>query len=370
MTINKSSHNIDNIIIISSAINGTGGGDTHLKHLTRYWKSDGIKIDILSNKKFDKFNLLNNVKYSFISVDKLIKINDISIKKILSTDIILSASPYPADLFLSIRLAKKYNKKVMCYFHHIVPGVLSHPVRRGLFRTLLNLIYFKFALYIVKKNNIAIFLDHPKTLKNSKIKIYENLSAIDTQLLNKSNNIIKVYDLCFIGRVTKPKGIIDLIKVAKMLKDDGLNMRIAIVGAYNDTLKTKLDKLIDRYKLKNSFVFFGYVSSEKKYQILSESKIFISLSYEEGWNLAVMEAASLSIPIIAYRLTAYSYLGDNYFSATLGDVNNIKILIEGLINNTEKYDAYTNNAKKLVDAYNYQAIAVKQLEYIKDFLTN
>ena len=83
MTINKSSHKIDNIVIISSAINGTGGGDTHLKYLTSYWKNDGIKIDILSNKKFDKFNLLNNVKYSFISIDKLIKINDISIKKIL-----------------------------------------------------------------------------------------------------------------------------------------------------------------------------------------------------------------------------------------------------------------------------------------------
>ncbi len=369
MAINKSSHDINNIIIISSATNGTGGGDTHLNYLTRYWKNYGIKIDILSNKKFNKFNLLNNIKYSFISIDRLIKINDISIKKILNADIILSASPYPADLFLSIRLAKKYNKKVMCYFHHIVPGLLSYPIRRGFFRTLLNIIYFKFALYIVKNNNIAIFLDHPKTLKNSKIKVYEDLDAIEPKLLNKRNNIIKVYDLCFIGRVTKPKGIIDLIKVARMLHDDGFNMKIAIVGAYNDTMKIKLDKLIDRYKLKNNFVFFGYVNSDKKYQILSESKIFISLSYEEGWNIAVMEAASLSIPIIAYKLTAYSYLGDNYFSATLGDINNIKILIECLINNTEKYDTYTNNAKKLVDAYNYQAIAVEQLKYIDNFLT-
>ena len=229
MAINKSSYNIDNIIIISSAINGTGGGNTHLNYLTRYWKNNGIKIDIVSNKKFNKFNLLNNIKYSFISIDKLIKLNNISIKKILSADIILSASPYPADLFLSIRLAKKYNKKIMCYFHHIVPGLLSHPIRRGLLRTLLNIIYFKFALFIVKNNHIAIFLDHPKTLKNSKIKVYEDLDAIDTKLLNKrlnkSKNIIKVYDLCFIGRVTKPKGIIDLIKVARMLYDDGLNMK-------------------------------------------------------------------------------------------------------------------------------------------------
>ena len=135
-------------------------------------------------------------------------------------------------------------------------------------------------------------------------------------------------------------------------------------------MKIKLDKLINRYNLKNNFVFFGYVNNEKKYQILSESKIFISLSYEEGWNISVMEAASLSIPIIAYRLPAYSYLSDNYFSATLGDINNIKILIECLINNTEKYDTYTNNAKKLVDAYNYQAIAAEQLKYINDFLTN
>lgn len=367
--IHNSSYKIKNILIVYSASNGTGGGDTHLNHLVLYWKKKNINIKILTLKTFNKFSLLNNIKFAYIPIKVIIGLSNLTQEDILKSDIILSASPYPSDLFHSIKLGKRYNKKVMCYFHHIVPGLLYHPFKRGLFRTVLNVVYSKYALYLVKKNHIAIFLDHPEFLKDSKIYVYENLIPIEEYNADKNNaNENKIYDLCYIGRVTKPKGIIDLIKVLKMVNDEGIKSKTAIIGSYNSKMKIKLDKLIHKFGLEGQLTFFGYVNNEQKIEILKRSKIFISLSYEEGWSISVMEAANYGIPIVAYDLAAYNYLHGNYYSAPVGNLFIVRTLIINILNNTELLDKYIKNAMYYVKAYNYADIAEDQLKYMSNFL--
>ena len=102
-------NNINNILIVSVFSNGNGGGDTHLNYLTRYWRSLGIDVNILTIEVFDKFNLFNNVKYSLTGVQAIMKLNKLNDEDILKCDVILSASPYPADLFHAIKLGKKNN---------------------------------------------------------------------------------------------------------------------------------------------------------------------------------------------------------------------------------------------------------------------
>ncbi len=365
----KDASNIDSILIVATAVTGRSGGDVHLNHMIKYWKKSGININPLYINEFKEFNLLNNLKYLFISTDKLLRINHLTTDQIQNSDVILSATPYPANLFHSIKLSKKYHKKVICYFHQIVPGIFNHSFPTGFFRTILNAVYFKYAMYLVEKNDIAIFLDYPDSLKNPKIKVYEDLDAVDEINISSVNKCSKIYDLCYLGRVVKSKGIMDLIKVCKLLSDSNINLKIAIVGEYSAKMKTKLDKLLNKYKLSNNFIFFGYVDNIQKLQLLSSSKIFISLSYEEGWGISAMEAAALGIPLIVYKLPgAYSYLNGNYYSAPVGDINKIKTLIVDLIKNIDAANSYTQEAMRLVKTYHYSAIAEEQLRYIEDFL--
>ena len=361
----NSSYEVKNILIISSSSSKTGGGDIHLNRLISYWQKDNVDVKTLTLMEFNKFDLLTNVKYAFTSLEKIIGLNNVTNEEILKFDIIVSASPYPSDLFHSIKLGKKYGKKVVCYFHHIVPPLSNYPFRRGFFRTVLNIVYFKYALHLVKKNHVAIFLDHPETLKDSGITVYENLTPAEG-----NDNVYrdKFYDICHIGRITKAKGIIDLIRVLKMLSEEGIKPKIALVGAYSSKMKTKLDKLIHKYGLEGQITFFGYVNNEKKVEILKSSKIFISLSYEEGWSISVMEAANYGIPIIAYDLVAYNYLHGNYHSVPVGNLIVVKSLIINLLSNTELLNKYVESATFYVKSINYEDVSKTQLKYMSDFL--
>ena len=356
---------INNILIVSVSSNGNGGGDTHLNYLTGYWRSLGIKVYILTIKEFNKFNLLNNVKYSLTGIQAIMKLSKLNEEDILKCNIILSASPYPADLFHSIRLGKKYNKKLMCYFHHIVPPLFYHPFRRGFFMTVLNTFYFKYALHLVKINNTAIFLDHPCTLHDPGIVIYEDLDAIEEEYKDKEE---KIYDICYIGRVTKPKGIIDLINTLRILHRENIKPIVAVVGAYENKMKRKIDKLLYKFKLTDQFKFFGYVSNAKKIEILKSSKIYVSLSYEEGWSISVMEAAYHGVPIIAYELPAYSYLHGNYYHAGVANLKEVANLVKKLLSDITISNKYVKNAMILVKNYNYSDIAETQIKYMENFL--
>lgn len=362
--VNEYSNNMNNILILSISSTGNGGGDTHLNYLAIYWRKMGVNVNILTIKEFNKFNLFNNFKYSLMGIQEIMKLSNFKEEDILESDIILSASPYPADLFHSIRLGRKYNKKVMCYFHHIVPSLSYHPFRRGFFMTVLNTFYFKYALHLVKINNTAIFLDHPCTLKDTGIVVYEDLDAIEEEYKDYEG---KIYDICYIGRVTKPKGIIDLIDVLRILYNENIKPSVAIVGAYDNKMKKKLDKLLHKFKLTDQVKFFGYVSNTKKIEILSSSKLYISLSYEEGWSISVMEAAFYGVPIIAYEIPAYSYLKGNYYHASISNLREISKLIKTLLGDITISNTYVKNAMLLVKEYNYNDIAKTQIKYMEDF---
>ena len=358
------SYNIKNILIVSAVSNGTGGGDTHLNHLTHYWQQKNINIKILILNEIDKFNLFNNIRYVFFPIQKLIASNNITEKDIFQTDVILSASPYPIDLLHAIKIGKIYNKKVMCYFHHIVPSLFYHPFKRGFCRTVLNTFYFKYSLHLVKINNTAIFLDHPCTFQDPSIVVYENLISIEEDY---KDNEEKIYDICYIGRVTKPKGIIDLINTLRILHMENIKPIVAVVGAYENKMKRKIDKLLYKFKLTDQFKFFGYVSNAKKIEILKSSKIYVSLSYEEGWSISVMEAAFYGVPIVAYELLAYSYLHGNYYYADVANLHQVSKLIKTLLKDTTKADTYVKNAMLLVKGYNYKDIAKTQIKYMENF---
>ena len=207
--------------------------------------------------------------------------------------------------------------------------------------------------------------DHPDTLKDSKITVYENLIAVETG--NKMQED-KIYDMCYIGRITKPKGIFDLIKVLKLLLKENIKLKVAVIGAYNNKIKTKLDKLIRKSELQGQVIFFGYVSNKQKIETLKKSKLFISLSYEEGWNISLMEAASYGVPIIAYELCAYTYLNMNYYSIPPGNLIKVRSVIKTILNDPDLLNKYVENARDCVNTYNYKEISEIQLKYIHSFL--
>ena len=210
---------------------GDGGGNIHSINLISNWESLGNKVTILDLVEVDRFNLSavtkSTVKSIFVRIENLYVINN--------CDIIVSESPYPPDIVLAFRLSRKYLKPFAVYVHHIPPGISIHPFRRGIFRVILNVVYISSVLYFFKKFRIPIFLDNPNTLKYSKISVFPDLDAVMKKKLDYTPPETRLdmdYDICYIGRIENHKGVEDVIRVVKILKNKySLNLRVVLAAS-------------------------------------------------------------------------------------------------------------------------------------------
>ncbi len=344
---------------------GGGGGNIHSSNLISTWESLGTKVTILDLVKVDKFNLHSVVKSTLESI--FVRIENLHMIK--NSDIIVSESPYPPDVILAFRLSRKYGKPVTVYVYHITPSISIHPFRRGVFRVILNVVYISFALSFFKKFRIPIFLGNPNTLKNSDISVFPDLLAVMNNKLNYISPETKPdldYDICYTGRIENHKGVEDVIRVVKILKDKySLNLKVIFVGKGKDRYVAKIRKMINRFGLSENILLKGYISNEQKYEILKRSKIFLFLSYEEGWALSVMEAATMGTPIVAYSLPAYYYLSGNYFPVEVGNIRLCAETVKQVFDDYESAMKRAMRAKECVDKFSYGFIAKQQLIFFK-----
>ena len=344
---------------------GGGGGNIHTSNLVSIWESLGTKVTILDLVKVDKFNLYSVIKSTLESI--FVRIENLYMIK--NSDIIISESPYPPDVILSFRLSRKYGKPVTVYVHHITPSISIHPFKRGIFRVILNVVYISFVLSFFKKFRIPIFLDNPNTLKQSNILVFPDLDAVLSRELNYTPPETRSdvdYDICYIGRIENHKGVEDILRVVKILKNKhSMNLRVILAGKGKDRYVAKIRKMINRFGLSENILLKGYVSDEQKYEILKRSKIFLFLSYEEGWALSVMEAATMGTPIVAYSLPAYYYLRGNYFPVEVGNIRLSAETVKQVFDDYESAKKRAMRAKECADKYSYDFIAKQQLVFFR-----
>lgn len=347
---------------------GGGGGNIHFTNLIRAWMLIGNKVTIYDPLNISEFNLKSvlraTMKSLFLKIDSIDEMND--------CDIIISESLYPPDIILAIRLSHKHKKPVAIYFHHITPAISIYPFRRGILRVFLNVIYTSILLHFVKNFEIPIFLDNPNTLDRHEMLVFPNLIAvrsIELECLPLPINLGMDYDICYIGRIENHKGLEDIIKVSRILVNKySISLKVIIAGKGKPKYVEKIKKMIDRFRLTENVKIRGYVSEKEKYELLRRSRIFLFLSYEEGWAISVMEAAKMGIPIVAYSLPAYYYLKGNYFSVELGNIQQCAETIKSVLQENASALITAMKAKECSNVFSYEFIAKQQIIFFKKII--
>lgn len=341
-----------------------GGGDIHFRYVKgELRKKKEVSVETYNSLRLDYYSvtslLYSSIRnFFFCEKNKIIKGEKI--------DLILCESPYPHQAALGIRLFLLTKVPTIIYFHHIF-SITFFPFRRGFFRSLTYFIYNSILLCITKILGIAVSVDNPSTLRIKGIRPIANHDAIPSkeQYISAEHTASKTFDLCYVGRFQKHKGSDDLIECINLLKKKGYNLSVAIIGNINQNELKKISRKLNKRDLSSNFKFFGWVDHKTKISIMRKSKFFVSLSYEEGWGLAVMEAAALGIPVIAYRLPAYDYLRNNYISITIGKIQEASSTILNAIKNEDTFWDNADKARELVLKYNYTDIVDKQLMEFK-----
>ncbi|MBI3576812.1 glycosyltransferase family 4 protein [Candidatus Gottesmanbacteria bacterium] len=212
--------------------------------------------------------------------------------------------------FFSVLYAKKKVILLVCevatrLFHQIFP----HPVAR--FWQIIERIYFRLyrgvpVLAISSSTKQALvecgFSDDTITV----IPMGISLPAI----LPKEQKE-KLPTLIFVGRIHELKGIEDALRAFAILHLRAVANKFWIVGTGEATYVSSVKALAQRLGVSRSVQFFGRVSEEKKFALLSRAQVLIVPSLQEGWGLVVPEAGIVGTPAVGYDVAGLRDVIDN-----------------------------------------------------------
>ncbi len=135
----------------------------------------------------------------------------------------------------------------------------------------------------------------------------------------------------FLGNLVDDKGIYDLLKAIAKAKDRLAGKFVLHVGGKGDT--ARFESEIARLGIDTLVKYEGWVSPEKKAELLALSSVSILPSYFEGLPISLLEGMSYSHAVISTNVGGIPEILDptNGVMHTPGDVEALSAAIVGLV---------------------------------------
>ena len=159
-------------------------------------------------------------------------------------------------------------------------------------------------------------------IPNSIDKLPNKLSKLD------SDNLVSI------GRLSKEKGMDDLLKIFKKISTKKPNLKLNIIG--DGPEKDNLLMLSKELKLGDKVSFHGFQNKEYINNILNDSSIYLMTSRTESFGLVLIEAMSHGIPCIA-------------FDSAQGANEIVEDNVNGYLIKNRNFDEYVNKVFQVLD---------------------
>ena len=242
---------------------------------------------------------------------------------------------------------------------------LLQPIYRySFFQTSKIIFHNKFDQDLFKKRRIC--------KKESSCVIQGSGVDINKFKSNKSKNVYSdPIQILFPARIIREKGCIELFEACYALWEEGYNFRLNIAGDIDRENKSTLTrKEIDNIAMNKNINFYGKVQNMKL--IYNQNDIVVLPSWREGLSKSLIEAASMSLPIITTNVPGCEEIIENNQSGIIVPLKNkffLKEAIKKLIKNPQLGMEYGLRARDLVKKkFEVSLINKKILKIYKDLL--
>lgn len=178
-----------------------------------------------------------------------------------------------------------------------------------------------------------------------------NVAVISNGIEIPADTVHWYDDYCtvlFLGVLIPRKGVSDLIKAIKEIREgDQLgNLRFVIAGSGEE--KEKLKNEVLSASVEDVVSFAGWVTGDKKKQLIKNSQIFVSPSYNEGLPISILEAASYGMPIVSTDVGDISSVVKDGVNGVLIQPGDIAGLSDGIMTVATR-DAFSRMSKESRD---------------------
>lgn len=256
-------------------------------------------------------------------------------------------------------IAKIFSKKTIIHIHagafpvyyrkhsRYVKFVLKHSDRV----VALSKEWYNFYTQEVGLNNVYII--------NNVISTPKKVSVSKDRLLH----------LLFLGHLIENKGIFDLLQVMIDYHNQYINRLVLhIGGCFNEN---RIQEIIEDNKLSDIVRFEGWVTGERKIELLNLCDVFVLPSYIEGLPLSILECMSYKMPIISTTVGGIPSIVETEINGYLfppGDRDSLAKSIEIYLNTPSLVDKHGRESRKRVECFLPENVSVELERLYLDIL--
>ncbi|HQL67338.1 MAG TPA: glycosyltransferase [Caldisericia bacterium] len=356
------------ILIVINSLEIGGAEKLLVNFVKEAIKYDDFEINICSlysknffQKELEKtrvkiINLNLKYKYNFLGTIKIIKL----IRK--NNYELVHVHLFPAALFIAIS-SFFVNKNIKFIFTE--HSVENRRRKYKIFKFIDFFIYSRFHKIICVSEKVKESLIKWIPQIESKSIVIKNGVPVSNNIINQK----KIYDLLYVGRLEKMKGLDKLFESIKIIKNKYINnIKIAIVGDGSE--KNFLLNLSKNLRIKENITFINPTYNID--DIMKKSKILVLPSRYEGLPMVILEAMSNKLPVISTQVGGISELIIDKFNGILinsDDVVGLSNSIIELLSNKNLYDFISKNAYEIINKeYNISDYTKKILNLYKQLL--
>lgn len=336
------------VLIISPTQKGIGGIAQHVQGLSNFLKQNGHKVEILSSE--NTFTLpIKGLKNPSFMVSAFFK------TKLKKGNDIVHAHNLPSALPMKNASGKKiltlhgiYSEQIDM-LHGKTTGKLSSSYEK-------DALTWADAITVITKEAY----EHYTKLG---FKVIHVPNAIDISSLPQQKDRRYEKQIIFAGRLSKEKGILNLLEVTKKLPDD---VHLLILGSGPEE-----DKVKESVKSKPNLHFLGYQPKEKTIPLIRGSDVLIQPSIIEGISSTILEAMACKTPIIATNTGGNKELLENNKTGILVEPDATENILEktlDLISNKQKAQGLSEEAFKQVQQYDWSHVGNLYLNIYESLL--
>lgn len=186
-------------------------------------------------------------------------------------------------------------------------------------------------------------------LVNGKLK-YNEIVTLHNFVNESERNEYVLGDYAFyLGRLSKEKGILNLIEAIGYIPD----AKLLIAG--DGPERERIEAYISEHKLDGRITLLGYQNQDSIHKYITNSRFVVIPSIcNENCPYSVLEAMEIGKPIVASRIGGIPELivdGENGYLYKADDINELKEKLTLLLDNDDKVNRFAQKSRELYESY-------------------
>lgn len=191
---------------------------------------------------------------------------------------------------------------------------------------------------VLKKIKFAFY--RTETMKDQMRSFNPNIEFFwndyPTVKINPVNGVNKKFDIVFFARLSKDKGIEDLLKAVAIIKIKRPDVSLCVIGG---RVTEPFQQLSSELGVSDNVTWVGFLPTQMAvHKLASQAKISVLPTYHDIISGTILESLFLKLPVVAYNVGSIHEVNEKEEIISLVDkldVNGLAKAIEYLLDNPE-----------------------------------